>query len=380
MKATKGKLIHILHILGSASRGGTEVMTTHLVSNMSAAFRNECCFLSRRGPIGEELERNGFKVYYLPLATPWAIPTVAFHLHRLLRANRYDILHLYGLKANFLGRALGRLSGHKRILGGLRSMYPSGTKKAWTLWLDRLTFGISLGYVSISQAAIDFLISHGYNSRKFWLIHNGIDIKPFYERSEVEKDVIKREYELPLDKLIITCVANLRPPKGHEYLIRALHELKGESPDFLALLVGDGPLRGKLEELVRELGLEDLVRFFGSRGREEIPKILAITDIFVLPSLCEGLPTAIIEAMAAGCPVLATAVAGTPEIVIDGETGFLVNSRDPEALAQKIAKLLKNPQLREKMGEAGVKRIEEHFTLEKMVRSYEALYRNLMAR
>jgi glycosyltransferase involved in cell wall biosynthesis len=259
-------------------------------------------------------------------------------------------------------------------------MYPSGTKKAWTLWLDRLTFGISLGYVSISQAAIDFLTSHGYNSRKLWLIHNGIDIKPFYERSEAEKDVIKREYELPLDKLIITCVANLRPPKGHEYLIQALHELKRENPDFLTLLVGDGPLRGKLEKLIRDLGLKAQVRFLGSRGRKDIPEILAISDIFVLPSLCEGLPTAIIEAMAAGCPVVATAVAGTPEVVIDGETGFLVNSRDPEALAQKIAKLLKDPQLRETMGEAGVKRIKEHFTLEKMVQNYETLYRNLMDR
>jgi len=136
-------VVKILHILGSAGRGGTETMTSRLVSNMGPAFQNELCFLGKRGPIGEDLEHEGFKVYYLPSATPWTIPTVVFHLHRLLRANRYDILHLYGLKANFLGRALGRLSGHKKILGGLRSQYPSGIKKSWTLWLDRLTFGLS---------------------------------------------------------------------------------------------------------------------------------------------------------------------------------------------------------------------------------------------
>jgi glycosyltransferase involved in cell wall biosynthesis len=347
---------------------------------MSAAFRNEFCFLGKREPIGEELERKEFRVYYLPLTSLWNIPMAMLRLYRLLRADRYDILHLYGLKANFLGRVLGSLSEHKRILGGLKSKYPSGTKKNWTLWLDRLTFGLSLGYVSNSQAAIDFLTAHGYDRRKFWLIHNGIDIEPFYERSEAEKDAIKREYELPFNKPIITSVANLRPPKGHEYLIQALHELKRENPDFLTLLVGDGPLRGKLEELVRDLGLKEQVHFLGSRDREDIPEILAITDIFVLPSLWEGLPTAIIEAMAAGCPVVATAVAGTPEVVMDRETGFLVNSRDPEALAQKIAKLLEDPQLRRKMGEAGVKRVEEHFTLEKMAQNYEALYRNLMTR
>ena len=353
-------------------------MTARLITNMGSDFLNEVCFLSNKGPIGEDLERKGFKVYYLPLATPWAIPTVAFHLHRLLRTNRYDILHLYGLKANFLGRIIGRLSGHKRIIGGLRSKYPADSRKCWTIWFDWLTFWLSLGYVSNSQAAIDFLVAHGYDRRKFWLIHNGIDIKPFYRRSEVEKEAINREYELPPDKLIITCVANLRLPKGHEYLIRALHELKNKGQDFLALLVGDGPLRGKLEELVRELGLEEQVRFPGSKDPENIPGILAITDIFVLPSLWEGLPTAIIEAMAAGCPVVATAVAGTPEVVLDGETGFLVSPRDPQALAQKIRLLLQDHALRRKMGEAGAKRAKAYFSIERMVREYEALYKQLV--
>ena len=380
MNAMESKSIKILHILGSAGRGGTEANTYDLVTHMADDFLNELCFLSKRGPTGEDLEREGFEVYYLPLANPRAIPILVLRLYRLLRSNRYDIVYLSGLKANFLGRVLGKLSGHKKILGGLWSKYPSGIKKLWTLWLDRLTFSLSLGYVSNSQAAIDFLVAHGYNRRKFWMIHNGIDIKPFYARSDEEKGAIKREYELPSEKLIITCVANLRPPKGHEYLVRALHELKGETTDFLALLVGDGPLREKLQGLVQKLGLEEQVRFLGSRDREEIPKILSITDIFVLPSLLEGLPTVVIEAMAAGCPVVATAVAGTPEVVIDGKTGFLVNSRDSEALAQEIAQLLKDPLLRQKMGETGVRRVEEHFALEKMVRSYEALYRDLMSR
>ncbi len=367
----------ILHILGSAGRGGTETMTARLASQTSPVFQNEFCFLSRKGPVGEEMAHKGVKVYYLPLAKFRDIPQVVFRLYRLLRTNPYDILHLYGMKANFLGRILGRLSGHEKIIGGLRSKYPADSRKCWTLWLDRLTFGLSLGYVSNSQAAIDFLVSHGYDKRKFWLIRNGIDTKPFYRRTGIEKAAIKREYELPLDKLIITCVANLRPPKGHEYLIQALHELKGESPDFLSLLVGDGPLRENLEKLVQTLKLEEQIRFLGSRDREEIPKILAITDIFVLPSLWEGLPTAIIEAMAAGCPVVATAVAGTPEVVIDGETGFLVASLDAEAFAGKIRLLLRDESLRKQIGEAGAKRAKEQFTLEEMVKKYEALYRQL---
>ncbi len=372
--------IKILHILGSALiQGGTEANTGDLVSHMSKEFQNEVCFLSKKGPVGEELEHNGFRAYYFSLAKPWVVPIVIFRLYRLLRLKQYDIIHLYGLRANFLGRILGKISGCSRIVGALHSQYPSKVKKGWALWLDRLTFGLSREYVSNSQAAIDFLVAHGYDRQKFWLIYQGVDINPFYKCSKAEREEIKRGYNLPLDRLVITCVGNLRSPKGHEHLIRALHELKSESQSFLALLVGDGPLRGRLKGLARKLGLKKEIYFLGPKDRKEIPKILSITDIFVLPSLWEGLPTAIIEAMAAGCPVVATAVGGTPEVVIDGETGFLVPPRDPKALTQKIKLLLQDQALRERMGQAGTKRAKEHFALEKMVREYEALYESLVS-
>jgi glycosyltransferase involved in cell wall biosynthesis len=377
MSIRRGTGIKILHILGSADRGGTEANTYDLLTHMAEDFLNELCFLGERGPVGEELERDGFRVYYLPLRGPGSIPVVTLKLYRLLQSNRYDIIHLYGLKGNFLGRILGKLSRHEIILGALRSMYPSGTKKNWTLWMDRLTFGFSLGYVSNSQAAIDFLAAHGYDRRKFWLIHNGIDTKLFHRRCVEEKRTIKQEYDLPLDKPIITSVANLRHPKGHTYLIQALHELNNEN--FLTLLVGDGSLLDELEEKVKELGLKPHVRFMGSRDRKDIPRILAITDIFVLPSLSEGLPTAVIEAMAAACPVVATAVGGTGELIIDGETGFLISPRDPKALAEKMELLLRDYELREKMGQAGAERAKEQFSIDRMVREYEALYSKLIS-
>jgi len=119
------------------------------------------------------------------------------------------------------------------------------------------------------------------------------------------------------------------------------------------------------------------VIFLGLREREEIPQILAITDVFVLSSLREGLSSAIIEAMAAGCPVVATAVGGTGELVVDGKTGFLTNPRDPEFLAKKIDYLLADHQLRLSMGIAGVKRVKETFTRERMVSEYECLYEHI---
>lgn len=369
--------IRILHVLGSADRGGTETMTAQLVRHMNPTFHNELYFLGGRGPVGDALERDRFTVYYIPKAAPWALPKQAIYLYKILKKRRYDILHLYGLRANCLGRVLGRISGYRRIIGGLRSIHPSGNQGAWALWLDRLTFGLSLGYVSNSQAAIDFLAAHGYKREKFWLIYNGIDTARFSPKPEETRLAIRQKLHVPMNKIVITCIANLRFPKGHQYLIEALHQLKERVEDFVVLLVGDGPLRSKLERLVDDLCLSEQVIFLGLREREEIPQILAITDVFVLSSLREGLSSAIIEAMAAGCPVVATAVGGTGELVVDGKTGFLTNPRDPEFLAKKIDYLLADHQLRLSMGIAGVKRVKETFTRERMVSEYECLYEHI---
>lgn len=373
------RAITILHILGSADRGGTEIMTYDLITRMGPNFHNEICILGEEGPVGEDLRDKGFLVYYLHLDHLWSIPVTVFRLYRLLRANDYKILHLYGLKANLLGRILGRLSGHRKILGALRSQYPSGFKGVWTFWLDRVTFPLSVGYVANSQAAIEVLTSHGYDSRKFWLIYNGIDTQLFHNMNNMnDKKKLRQYYGIKPDLPVICCIANFLPPKGLEYLIRALHLLlKQEQRHFIAILVGKGPLRLKLERLVREFDLVENIRFLGSMDRQEIFQILSITGIFVLSSEWEGLPTAIMEAMAAGCPVVATAVGGIPELVSDGETGFLVQACEPEALAQKIAQLFKDRGLRKRMGRAGARRIEELFSLEKMVREYERLYEEI---
>jgi glycosyltransferase involved in cell wall biosynthesis len=369
--------LRILHVLGSADQGGTETQLFYLVTHTGTGFEHDICFLSQPGAIGRELECCGFRVFYYPLKRPWHMFSAVLQLGKLIRHNHYDILHLYGLKANSLGRILGRLAGHKKIVGGLRSQYPSGIKRKWTLWLDRLTFGLSLGYVSNSQAAVDFLSSRGYSREKFWVIHNGIDTESFLPKTEEAKLQIKKRFHVPVNRMVIACIANLRQPKGHADLIKALSRLKQTREDVLLVLVGDGPLRPTLEKLVKQLGLTENVLFMGFLGHDKIPEILAIVDVFVLPSLVEGLPTAVVEAMAAACPVVVTRVGGTPEVVNDGETGFLVDPGDPATLAERIAQLLSDGDLRRKMGEAARKRVEEKFSLENMVRQYEALYKEV---
>ena len=270
------------------------------------------------------------------------------------------------------------MAGVKVIIGGLRSLYPfTKTPKKLAFLLDRLTFNLSQGYVSNSEMAIEFLVANGYNRKKFWLIYNGINVEEF--NSSLKKDNIKQNYKLPLNKPIITCVANLRLVKGHNNLIKALLTVKKIGKSFIALFIGEGELKADLCNSVKKLNLDDDILFLGCRSPKEIVDLLLITDVFVLSSLREGLPTSIIEAMAAGCPVVATRVGGVPELVIDGVTGFLVNSGDAEELASKLILLLNNPELCAKMRTAGKLRAINKFSLPRMVSEYESLYKNLFS-
>lgn len=380
MSATGVKKIKVLHVLNVSQLGGTELMTYQLAKSMnSEEFESEVCFFSSRGPISEYFEKSGIRTTHLEVKSlPQKLFAAPVRLYRHLKKNRYEIIQLYGLRTNLVGRIVGRLAGCKNIVGGLRSLYPSDSRSAWTLWLDRLTLLLIRCYISNSHAAVDFLVSKGYPREKFRVIHNGIELERF--QSSNDPNLLKDRYGVVRQECpVITCIANLRAVKGHEFLIKALHELKQAKKESVCLLVGDGALRGALEKLASNLGLSEDILFLGHQGREKIPEILAITDIFVLPSLWEGMPGAAMEAMAQGVPVVATDVGGTPEVVLDGITGYAVPIKDSAALAQKIEHLLEDTQLRKQMGQKGRKRIEEEFSLRKMTEQYETIYQELVA-
>ncbi len=160
--------------------------------------------------------------------------------------------------------------------------------------------------------------------------------------------------------------------KGHQYLIAGIPAVLEQCPNTSFVFAGRGQLEAELTEQVYRLGLEKRVHFIGLR--QDIPRILAMLDVFVLPSLSEGLSMAILEAMVAGKPVVATQVGGNPELVVDGETGFLVPPRDSQALAESMVVLLTNKKLAAQLAENGKRRAEGQFSLGNMVRAYQTLY------
>jgi len=226
--------------------------------------------------------------------------------------------------------------------------------------------------VAVSRKMADAAEALAPPRRPVEVIPNGADTSLFFPRPTGEA---RTRLGLPAEGAVVSYVGKLVPRKGVDTLIEAMGLLaRRERPVPLLLAAGIGELRPDLERRARELGVAAHVRFLGKIPHEDVPLAIAAGDVFVLPSLSEGLPTVVCEAMACGRPVVATAVDGTPEIVRDGETGFLVPPRDPEALARALARVLDDPALAGRMAERAGEIARERYTWEANARDMERVY------
>ncbi len=216
----------------------------------------------------------------------------------------------------------------------------------------------------------------GIPKEKIFPIPNGIDIESFKPRN---KNVMRNKFNLPSDKKIILFVGWLIERKGVNYLLDAASKIVKVIPDTLFIIIGNGILEEQLKSYSCELGLREYVMFLGAKSSEEIPYWMNAADIFVLSSLSEGRPNVVAEASSSGLPVIATEVNGTPEIVEDSKTGFLIPSKDSDAIYNKLKILLENKKLRENMGKNGRKFIlKKGYTWEKCALNYIEIYRRLV--
>lgn len=367
--------VKILHLLSSAQVGGTEMMTLRLVQRMDRQqFESHIAFWHEAGPISREFKSLGFPVTVLNWRPSHTVRVLA-RLAALLRRERFDLVQVYGLKANLMVRPVAALLGRPLFVTAQRSI--DADRRPWHSWADRLTSFLVDLYLCNCQAAADILARRErISTAKLAVVHNGLDPQPFLA-SLKEREVMRAELGVQPGVPLICVVANLRAPKGHSCLLEALGRLRDDQ-HWQAVLVGDGPLRGELEVQTRELAIAERVKFAGRR--RDIPRVLAAADVFVLPSLWEGLPGAIMEAMATGLPVVASNVGGINELVVDGSTGYLVPAAQPGPLADRIRRLIQNADLRERMGAAGRHRLVNHFSLDDMVLKTSQLYMRLLQR
>jgi glycosyltransferase involved in cell wall biosynthesis len=220
---------------------------------------------------------------------------------------------------------------------------------------------------AVSDNVHDFCISHiGLPASKLTVIHNGVDLP---EKCPADA---RAELGLRPDDFVIGAVGRLYPVKGIQFLVQALAQTRVGH----LVVIGDGPEKSTLELLADRLGVADRIHWAGQRP--DARNLMPAFDLFVQPSLHEGMPNTILEAMATGLPVVATAVGGTPEVVAHGVTGLLVSPKSPHALSEAISVLLDDADLRRRMGKAGRERVAQHFTVGRMVRKTEELYERLL--
>jgi glycosyltransferase involved in cell wall biosynthesis len=306
---------------------------------------------------------------------PDHLGTILF-LVKTFRETRPDILHSFLPAANVLGPIAAKLSGIHRVIVSKRGL---ANYKAH-FFLPRLVEPLGnrlTDRILVNSDAVrrDVERTERNWGGKFRKIYNGV--APIAAWTEKERQAFRAREGIPAGARVVLCVSNFYPYKGHVDLIEAAGRVVPQDPYVVFLLVGRDA--GTLEEckrLARERVPEHAIRFLG--GRTDVPDLIRACDLFVHPSHEEGFSNAILEAMAGGKPVVACDVGGNQEAVCDGETGLLVPVRRPQALADATVRLLRDPGLRNNMGEKGKERATEHFSLERMVREMEALYKSLL--
>lgn len=318
-------------------------------------------------------------------------------LARLFRRYGVDLVHTHTSKAGVVGRLAARLAGVRAVVhtphghiyapeARIQSVPRRRLLRAGFLWAERLAGRCGTLLVTLTEAEARETVALGLApADRVVCVPNGVEAEEFARRpSAARVRALRRELGLPARARVIISVGRLSRVKGHRVLLEALAELVpagGESSgrgDLHLLLVGEGPERGALAKQARSLGLAERVHFAGRRDREEVAALLHIAAVFVLPSYYEGFGIAVLEAQAAGVPVVASDVGGVREVLAGGRTGLLVPAGDPRALARAVGRVLEDRALARRLARAARKRVTEEFTVERMVERYREVYRKAL--
>lgn len=361
----------ILFVVTLAETGGAQTYVASLLAPLADRF-DVAVAAHGDGPLRVAAREAG--VRFVPLRqvrrplSLWRDALGLLELVALLRREHPHIVHVNSAKAGALGRLaawLVRVPIRIYTVHGWAFRAHGGPASVLYRWAERFLRPLTTVTVCVADSERRAgLAAHTCDERTTVVIRNGVDPAGFQTRGDRS------------GRPRLVTVGRLQAPKDAVTLVRALAALRGRP--FEAVLVGDGPDRPAVEEEVRRLELESAVELLGER--DEVPQLLGSADVFVLSSHSEGLPISILEAMAAGLPVVASNVGGVPEVVVDGDTGLLVPPGDPQSLAAAIERLLEDPVLCRRLGEAGRIRVAEHFSLAAVHQAHLELYRRVLAR
>jgi len=353
-------VIKVLHIIATLDVGGAERQLVELVKRLDKRkFLPVVCCLRRKGALSKELTAAGIKSVCLGKRGKFD-PLLIFRLVQLILRERPAIVHTWMFTANTYGRIAAVLAGTPVIIASERCV--DLWKRWYHFWIDKILLYFTDRVVAVSEGTKRFYQTKlKIPKEKIVVISNGIDLERF-----------PAHHLSPLpEKQLILAVGRLAPQKGFKYLVRAAAEVKKNFPEVEFYLLGEGPERKSLESEITRLNLQGSFFLLGEVA--DIRPYLFSATALVLPSLFEGMSNVILEAMAVGKPVVATAIPGNDEVVIDEETGLLVPPANAEGLAAAITRLIQEKGLRERLGRSAQAKISS-FRIEKTAERYQKLY------
>jgi glycosyltransferase involved in cell wall biosynthesis len=357
--------------------GGAERCLFELATRIDRRRFEPVVYCLARRPAGnptslaDELEQAGIAVRCFGAGGWIALPKLVRRLGRQLIEDRPQIVQTFLFHANVIGARAARRAGVERVVSGIRV---AERRSVWHLVVARWADRWADRHVCVSQSVRDFSLSRGYlPADKLLVIPNGVDV----ERFAAAQGASPASLALPAGRRAIACIGRLEEQKGVDWLLETMRPLFTQMPEHDLVLVGDGPLRAELEALAARLGISERVHFVGFRS--DVAEILAASDLLVLPSRWEGMPNVVLEAMAAGRPVVATDVSGVTEALGGGAQEQVAPGNDPREFARKVAAILGQGELAARLGRENQARARAEFPLAAMVTAYERLYGALLS-
>lgn len=357
----------ILHVVISLATGGLERFVLDLVEANKHEYDQHIICLEKAGNLAE---CSHVEVVELDLPAGLHL-AAAWNIAKVVRSKKVNLIHTHNEKAQFYGGLAGLLTTTPVV----HTKHGKNSSELSSVVRNYLLAKTCRKIVAVSNdAALECIHLEKIPPKKVLTIINGVNTDRFIPTSN--RVPIKKCLSIDEDVPIIGVVARLAAIKDHKTLLMACSLLQIRKLPFILLVVGDGPLRTELSDLVDVLKLNNHVKFLGNRT--DVSDLMQILDVFVLSSLSEGISLTIVEAMACAIPVVATAVGGTPEVIIEGQNGYLVPPQDPELLSNRLALLIENPALRKQFGTFGRIRAEDYFSLNRASKEYRNLYNMLL--
>ena len=370
--------IRVAFVIDNMRYGGTELNAVRTAERLNRdRFDLRVLCLDGEGPLTERYRAMGVRVIEMPVQSLYGVSmlTAGLRFARYLRRERVQIVHAHDMYSNIFASVWGRVARVPVVIASRRWWHslPNGKLRLG----NRVAFRLSDAVLANSPAVARSVHEEaGVAPSRVWTVTNFADDEAFQPLTPAARTLVRRGWRVRDDAMVVGCVARMDPVKDHATLLHAIAALRSRHANVHLVLIGDGETRSALERLAGALGIHDAVTFVGEvRDGQNHHRAF---DVSVLCSLSEGFPNTIVEAMAARCPMVATAVGGSVDAVVDGETGILVAPGDHIELSAALSRLLDDPDLRSKMGQAGFDRARLQYDARSTVTTLEDMYDRLL--